>query len=90
VDPRAANNLVDSARRRRLAREILTVGQVKVLCEVSARTVQKWCDTGLLPHFRIPGSLDRRIRKTDLIAFASQHNMPLNWRALAAAGEPES
>lgn len=55
---------------------IYTTGHVSKICCVAPRTVSKWCDTGRLKHFRIPGSQDRRIVRADLIRFLDQYGMP--------------
>ncbi|MDH7598422.1 MAG: helix-turn-helix domain-containing protein [Sedimentisphaerales bacterium] len=58
-------------------KNILTTGDVARICNVAARTVSKWFDTGQLKGYRIPGSKDRRIPLEELIRFMKQHNMPL-------------
>src|SRR5215212_6303928 len=59
-------------------KDVLTTGQVAKLCNVAARTVSKWFDTGQLKGYRIPGSKDRRIPRTQLIKFMKVHGIPLN------------
>ena len=61
---------------------VLTTGRAARLCQVSQRTVCKWCDLGLLPHWRLPGSEDRRILKSVLIGFMRTHGMPMDAFAL--------
>jgi excisionase family DNA binding protein len=39
----------------------MTTGELADAVGVACRTVSKWCDSGLLPHHRLPGSGDRRI-----------------------------
>lgn len=56
-------------------RQVYTTGHVSKICQVAPRTVAKWCDGGLLPHYRIPLSDDRRIRHADLVAFLRSHGM---------------
>lgn len=55
-------------------------GDVARICGVSARTVCKWCDTGLLKCHRMPrGPFQaghRRILRADLEAFMRQHDIP--------------
>lgn len=46
-----------------------TTGQVSRLCGVASRTVSKWCDSGQLKSWRLPGSLDRRIAPISLRDF---------------------
>ena len=56
---------------------IYTTGDVARICQVAPRTVSKWFDTGRLKGYRIPGSLDRRIPRDNLIEFMRSHGMPL-------------
>ncbi len=58
-------------------KEVLTTGEVAKICSVAPRTVSKWFDTGRLRGYRIPGSRDRRIPRTQLIRFMKDHGMPL-------------
>lgn len=62
-----------------------TTGQVAKVCRVSTATVLKWCDSGILRCFRIPGSRDRRIPGEYLAEFLKQHGMPAEWLAEAEA-----
>jgi len=57
-------------------REVFTVGQVARICRVSSRTASKWFDLGLLKGYRIPGSRDRRIPRSALVAFIESSGMP--------------
>jgi excisionase family DNA binding protein len=64
----------------KLGRDIFSVGEIAVRCGASTRTVQKWCDSGSLPCYRIPGVRsgqpgDRRVHKSDLIAFLKHWKM---------------
>ena len=61
----------------RTDKEVLTTGEVAKICNVAPRTVSKWVDTGKLRGYRIPGSRDRRIPLTQLIAFMRAHDIPL-------------
>lgn len=54
---------------------ILTSGMVAKECGVAARTISKWCDLNYLPHYRIPGSNDRRIYAHVLLKFMRDNNM---------------
>jgi len=67
-----------------------TTGQVKTMLSVSDRTVQKWCDSGMLPCYRLPGygkdrPGDRRVTRRELLEFIAKHGIPtpeqLNARA---------
>lgn len=55
----------------------LTTGAVAKICRVAPRTVSKWCDGGRLPHYRIPGSRDRRVTPGDLTRFLVANGMPV-------------
>ena len=74
-------------------KEVLTTGEVAKICCVAPRTVSKWFDSGRLRGYRIPGSRDRRIPRTQLIRFMKDHGMPLAelegnvTRILLVAGE---
>ena len=61
-----------------MAQRIFTTGQIAKMCKVAARTVAKWCDTGKLEMYRIPGSLDRRITHESLISFMRDYGMPMS------------
>lgn len=58
-------------------KEVLTTGEVAKICHVAPRTVSKWFDTGKLRGYRIPGSRDRRIPLSQLLAFMRAHGIPL-------------
>lgn len=61
----------------RLGTDVYSTGLAAARLRVSPRTVGKWCSKGLLPYYRLPGSLDRRIYREDLEAFAAEHGMRL-------------
>ena len=54
----------------------LTTGDVAKVCGVAPRTVAKWCNSGVLPNYRLPLSRDRRIRPADLVEFANKYGLP--------------
>jgi two-component system response regulator RpaA len=57
--------------------DLLTTGVTARVCGVAPRTVSKWCDSGALPNYRIPGgSQDRRIQFDDLRRFMLAHGIP--------------
>lgn len=56
---------------------IYTTGMVARLCKVAPRTVSKWCDSGLLKHYKIPGSQDRRVTAAELYRFMQVYNYPI-------------
>ncbi|MCI0498303.1 MAG: helix-turn-helix domain-containing protein, partial [Planctomycetales bacterium] len=57
-------------------KDVLTTGQVALLCNVAPRTVTKWFDSGQLRGYRIPGSKDRRIPLNELKRFMKEHDIP--------------
>lgn len=56
--------------------EVFTTGKVATLCRVSSRTAAKWIDSGLLKGWRVPGGKDRRVARSELVAFLARHGMP--------------
>lgn len=61
----------------RLMRGDLTSGECATILNVASRTVAKWCDRGILKHYRLPLSTDRRVRAVDLKEFLESHGMPV-------------
>ena len=76
-------------------KDVLTTGEVAKICNVAARTVSKWFDSGQLEGYRIPGSKDRRIPVQGLMKFMQTHGIPLdglmsgNTRVLIVDGDKE-
>jgi len=62
-------------------KDALTTGEVARICNVAARTVSKWIDSGRLEGYRIPGSKDRRVHAQALVEFMKLHNIPLGSEA---------
>lgn len=56
-------------------KEYFTSGEVAMLCGCAPRTVTKWCDRGLLHHYCMPESNDRRIKRDDLYSFMRRQKM---------------
>lgn len=56
--------------------KVLTTSQAAKLVRVSPRTVCKWCDSGRLRSYRIPGSQTRRIPLYCLEEFCKRNNTP--------------
>lgn len=54
-----------------------TTGQVAKMMKVCPRTVAKWCDNGMIEHYRVPGSRDRRMTKEALIEFVNANAVPM-------------
>lgn len=50
-------------------RRTVTTGLIARFLGVAPRTVSKWVDAGALPGHRLAGSLDRRVRREDLVNF---------------------
>ena len=57
-------------------KNVLTTGDVAKICNVAPRTVSKWFDNGQLKGYRIPGSKDRRIPRSELLRFMKEHKIP--------------
>ena len=53
----------------------MTTGELAAIAEVSPRMVVKWCDTGLVKAWRLPGSKDRRIDVDSAEALMREHRM---------------
>lgn len=54
---------------KRKLRENLTTGEISQILGVSTRTVSKWIDSGDIKGFKLPGSGDRRVSRSELIRF---------------------
>ena len=59
-------------------KDVLTTGEVAKICNVAARTVSKWFDSGQIEGYRIPGSKDRRIPVQSLMEFMQEHGIPFD------------
>lgn len=59
-------------------KDVLTTGEVAKICNVAARTVSKWFDSGKIDGYRIPGSRDRRIPVQALKSFMLEHGIPID------------
>ncbi len=76
-------------------KDVLTTGEVAKICNVAARTVSKWFDSGQIEGYRIPGSKDRRIPVQALMNFMQEHGIPIdglmsgNTRVLIVDGDKE-
>lgn len=66
--------------------DILTTTEAARFCGVSAETIRRWIRTKGLPAYNTQLGLNIRIRRTDLEAFARQHNILLPGHA--APSEP--
>lgn len=56
----------------------LTTADAGKLLNVGYKTVQKWCNLGVLPSHRIPGNKrigERRISRENLLRFAEEHGL---------------
>ncbi len=59
-------------------KDVYTTGEVAKICNVAARTVSKWFDSGQIDGYRIPGSKDRRIPSVSLNKFMKSHGIPFD------------
>lgn len=57
---------------KRVVRKVFTTTQVARICRVAPRTVHKWFDCGRLKGYLIPGTLDRRIPRDQLVKFLEE------------------
>lgn len=64
--------------------DVLTTGLMALVCRVAPRTVSKWCDSGRLKCYRIPGGQDRRITRAEAVRFLKENGMPLNELGMVA------
>jgi excisionase family DNA binding protein len=53
--------------------DMMSTGEVANHCGVSQQTAIRWCDRGLLPFHKIPGSKHRRVARKDLQAFIDRN-----------------
>ena len=60
------------------AKNVFTTGDVARICNVAARTANKWFDSGLLKGYRIPVSKDRRVPVEELKRFMMDNNIPMD------------
>lgn len=70
--------------------DVLTTGKVARICRVSCRTAAKWIDSGLLAGWRLPGSRDRRVARSELLKFMAAHDMPTDYFSLTKAETPQA
>lgn len=60
---------------KKITKRILTTGDVAKACAVAPRTVSKWIDGKKLKGYRLPGSHDRRVLRTELVKFMKTAGM---------------
>jgi excisionase family DNA binding protein len=53
--------------------ELLDIRQAAALLQVSAASLRRWTNAGLLASFRVGGRRERRFRHADLLAFLESH-----------------
>src|SRR5437899_2404046 len=53
--------------------ELLDIRQAAALLHVSAASLRRWTNAGLLASFRVGGRRERRFRRADLLAFLESH-----------------
>lgn len=58
-----------------LTADIFTTGGVAAILRIAPRTASQLVDSGRLKGWRIPGSLQRRVHRKDLLAFLRNNNM---------------
>ncbi len=60
---------------------LLTSGQVAAVLNVPDRRVRTWLDNGTLPFWQDNMSAWRWIRSADLLQFAAERGLTLDWEA---------
>lgn len=58
-------------------KQSFSTSDVAKFCHVTPDTIRKWAEAGRIPVFKTPGG-HRRIRRTDLIRFLRDNNIPLH------------
>ncbi len=62
-------------------KDVYSTGEVAAVCGVSGTMVRKWCDSGALPHFVVPGPGGyRRVTRAALLKFLKDNGMPFTER----------
>ena len=56
-------------------KEVYRTGEISRICQVAARTVCKWIDSGILRGWRVPDSTDRRVMHKTLVQFMRDRGM---------------
>ncbi len=59
-------------------RTVYTTSQAADACNVTQRDVSRWCDSGRLHSYRVPGTASRRIPRESLIKFLRSNGMSLD------------
>ena len=65
--------------------QLLNVGEAATYLGMSAASLRKWSDQGLLPVYRTPGG-QRRYSVSDLDAFIASMRQPARERRAASGG----
>jgi len=58
-------------------RDLFTTGQVAQICEISAMTVIRYCDSGKIKASKSPVTNVRRIPRDELIRFMKSYDIPV-------------
>jgi CheY-like chemotaxis protein len=58
-------------------RDLFTTGQVAQICEISAMTVIRYCDSGKIKAFKSPVTSVRRIPREELVRFMKAYDIPI-------------
>lgn len=61
----------------RLNLGLYTVGECAAIFGVAGKTIQHWCDSGLLKCHRFPQGRDRRVSRAELVRFSQKHGVPV-------------
>ena len=57
---------------------VFTTGQIATICGIAPRTVARKIDEGKLKSFRLPGGVDRRVQRADLVEWMRAAGMPIS------------
>ena len=52
--------------------KLVTPGEAARLLNIHENTLRRWCDSGVIPAFRVSARGDRRLLQSDVIALRSR------------------
>lgn len=52
--------------------KLVTPGEAARLLNVHENTLRRWCDSGVIPAFRVNGRGDRRLLQSDVVALKTR------------------
>lgn len=57
---------------------VFTTGQIATICGIAPQTVARKIDAGALKAFRLPGGVDRRVQRVDLVQWMQEAGIPIS------------